>query len=187
MARPAPRPPPAARKRTRVAGASKAGMKVAGPRAPDETELARFVEHTGMIYESLGMPPMAGRIVGRLLVCDPPHQSMSELQAALRASKGSISTMTRLLQAAGLVERVPMPHDRREYVRVPPFAFERLVSQMTERTARIRRLAEEGLELLRGAPAARRERLVHMRDFHLFIEREIPRVLARFGTKPRAR
>ncbi len=48
---------------------------------------------------------MAGRMLGWLLICDPPHQSMNAIADVLQASKGSISTMTRLLIQLDLIER----------------------------------------------------------------------------------
>ena len=40
-----------------------------------------------------------------MLICDPPAQSAGELADVLGASKGSLSTMTRLLIQVGLIER----------------------------------------------------------------------------------
>ena len=39
----------------------------------------------------LGMTPMAGRMRGWLLICDPPEQTAAELADALQASRGAIS------------------------------------------------------------------------------------------------
>jgi DNA-binding transcriptional regulator GbsR (MarR family) len=189
MARSAPRPPPP--KTVRPARAAKPASRRATPARKavrpevDEHEVARFVEQAGLTYEEMGLPPMGGRIIGWLAVCDPPHQSMAELQQAVRASKGSISTMTRMLLAAGLVERVPVPHDRREYVRIPPFAFDQVTHQLAARTERIRRLAADGLAVLRDAPPARRERLERLQAFYEFLGRELPRVIARFERETR--
>jgi DNA-binding transcriptional regulator GbsR (MarR family) len=47
---------------------------------------------------------MAGRILGWLLISDSPHQSSEQLVNGLEASKGSISSMTRLLIQINLIE-----------------------------------------------------------------------------------
>ena len=65
-----------------------------------------FVEDVGLLLEQGGILAWPGRIVGWLLICDPPHQSTSQLAQVLGASKASISTMTRLLIQMGLVEQV---------------------------------------------------------------------------------
>ena len=56
----------------------------------------QFVEEVGIVFEQTGLPRMAGRILGWLLIAEPPHQSTEQLINALMASKGSISSMTRL-------------------------------------------------------------------------------------------
>ena len=42
-----------------------------------------FVEEVGLLFEHAGLPRMAGRILGWLLICDPPHQSPGELAEVL--------------------------------------------------------------------------------------------------------
>lgn len=36
-----------------------------------------FIEDVGLLLEESGLPRMAGRILGLLLICNPPHQSPS--------------------------------------------------------------------------------------------------------------
>jgi len=90
--------------RERVQRVQRAPSRTA-PRAITPEEAA-YVEEVGVIYEGMGFPRMAGRIIGWLLICDPPHQSQAQLGAVLHASKGSISTMTQMLLRTGLVKRV---------------------------------------------------------------------------------
>ena len=81
-------------------------------------EERNFVEEVGLFFEQTGMPRMAGRILGWLLISDPPHQSTDELAGGLIASKGSISTNTRLLIQIGLIERLSLPGVRHDYFRI---------------------------------------------------------------------
>ena len=149
--------------------------------APDPREEAAFIEETAILYETLGLPRIAGRIIGRLLICDPPHQSLSELGASLKASKASISMMTRFLLQIGIVKRVSLPGERRDYVTIPLGWHDQIMAQQTERTRKIRQLAEHGLQVLTGAPPARRQRLEEMRDLYAFFEREMPALLDLWG------
>jgi len=64
-----------------------------------QVEEKRFVEEVGIFFEQSSLPRMAGRILGWLMISNPPHQTTGELTQALLASKGSISTMTRLLSS----------------------------------------------------------------------------------------
>ncbi len=148
----------------------------------DERELAKknFVEDMGRLFEQAGLPRMAGRILGRLLLAYPPHQSLDELAEALMASKGSISTTTRLLIQIGLIERFSLPGVRHDYFRIKPGAFQHAFKQSAEEIAQVRKLAERGLELLKGEPSQARQGLEEMHQMYVFFEREYPLLLERW-------
>ena len=139
-----------------------------------QIEVKGFIEEVGLLFEFTGLPRMAGRILGWLLICDPPHQSTGELAEVLQASKGSISTMIRLLIQAGMVERTGVPGKRRDYFRITLGTWSVLIEQRQAQIAAVRQLAEHGLELLAGEDCHRLARLREMRDFHAFFERELP-------------
>ncbi len=139
-----------------------------------------FVEDVGLSFEMVGLPRMAGRIFGWLLLSDPPHQSPGELADVLQASKGSISTMTRLLVQIGLIERISLPGQRRDYFRIKPHAWTELTKQRMAQITAFRQLAERGLELLEGENPQLRDRLIEMRDMHAFLEQELPALIQRW-------
>ena len=57
---------------------------------PSDAELT-FADHTGRFYaRRYGFPPMLGRLIGYLSVCDPPDQSIGELAEALLAYRGTV-------------------------------------------------------------------------------------------------
>lgn len=133
-----------------------------------------FVEEVGLLFELVGLPRMAGRIFGCLLISEPPQQSSGALAEVLQASKGSISTMTRLLLQIGLIERVSIPGDRRDYFQIKSHAWTQLSQQRLTQITAFRQVAERGLELLHGRSPALQKRLLEMRDIHAFWERELP-------------
>jgi len=140
-----------------------------------------FVEETGLVFEQTGLPRMAGRIFGRLLIAEPPHQSTGQLTESLMASKGSISTMTRLLIQTGLIERISLPGIRHDYFRIRPDAWRHMVRHgLEEEISMFRRLAEHGLEL-EGKPLPMRERLEEIHNVYSFLEQEFPNLVARWG------
>ena len=83
-------------------------------------EKRHFIEDISLYFEQMGMPRMAGRILGVLLICDPPEASINDLCEQLQASKSSISTNTHLLDEMGLIERVASPVPRQMYYRFTP-------------------------------------------------------------------
>jgi DNA-binding transcriptional regulator GbsR (MarR family) len=162
-----------------VGGGPGAGNKSGVPGERPAAALT-FVEEMALFLEREGLPRMAGRIFAWLLVCDPPHQSAADLATVLRASKGSISSMTGLLVRARLIERTALPGHRRDYFRVRPRAMSELMMEATARIAAFRRLSEQGLALLEDRPEAVRERLQDMRAVAAFLEAEYPALVARW-------
>ena len=146
-----------------------------------QAEEQSFVEDVGIVFEQTGLPRMAGRILGWLLISDPPHQSTEELTEALMASKGSISTMTRHLIHIGLIERLSLPGVRHDYFRIRPDAWQHMIRRgLVDEIRMVRELAERGLELLADKTPLTRKWLEEMRDVYTFLEREFPTLLTRW-------
>jgi len=145
------------------------------------TQEKQFAEEVGIVFEQTGMPRMAGRILGWLLISDPPHQSTEQITEALQASKGSISTMTRLLIQLGLIERLSLPGIRRDYFRLRSDAWQHMIGRgLTGEITMVRQLAEHGLELLGDKTSTTRKWLEEMLDVYTFLEREFPALLERW-------
>ncbi len=143
-------------------------------------KLDTFVEQVGEIFASAGHQRIAGRLFGWLLICDPPHQSAAEILEATGASKASVSTNLRLLQAAGLVKRIGVAGERRAYYQMNIEAWSKDLEGRVAEISAMRRVAESGLEALESAPVERRERLEAMRAFYTFFEKEMPMLLERW-------
>jgi DNA-binding MarR family transcriptional regulator len=158
----------------------------------DESSHLRCVqlaEQIGVLYEQLGGTRIAGRLLGWLVVCDPAEQSSAQLADALSASRGSVSTGTRALVAAGLIEKVRFPGDRSTYFRIRPGAWPRALQASMAALTLLRETAAHGLGDLRtaGLPEARLERLRELHDTYAFFERELPALIQRYRDQhPRA-
>jgi DNA-binding transcriptional regulator GbsR (MarR family) len=149
---------------------------------PEEraTELRHFVEEMGLHFEYGGIPRMAGRIFGHLLVCDPPEQSAEEVARSIQASRASVSTMTRLLIQTGLVERQVFPGKRHDLFRIHSEAFRTQLLERVRLLALFRQLLERGLSAMEGAPERAVRRLAEMHHMYAWMEREIPRLIERY-------
>lgn len=146
-------------------------------------EERHFVEDVGLFFEQMGFPRMAGRILGRLLICDPSEQSAGQLADALQASKGSLSTMTRLLIQIGLVERVGLPGHRRDYFRIRRGAWPLLIKTQMQAMTGLHQVVERGLVLVDGREPALNQRLLEAHDLYAFLERELPALLGRWESE----
>lgn len=82
-------------------------------------ENQRFIERMGLVWEQEGIPRIAGRIFGFLLLQDSAC-SLDDMAAALEVSKASISTDARRLEQLQLIQRVSRPGDRRDYYAIAP-------------------------------------------------------------------
>jgi DNA-binding transcriptional regulator GbsR (MarR family) len=141
---------------------------------------SRFVEEMGQVLASYGMTPMAGRMWGWLMICEPPEQTAAEIAEALHASRGAISGTARLLANAGLIRRSTRRGDRREYFSAPPETFEMFLQNAGRIYRQFREMAERGLEAIADRPPESRARLQEFRDVFAFVEREVPAVVDRF-------
>lgn len=145
-----------------------------------DTELSekrQFAEDFGILFERMGMQPMAGRIWGWLLAANPPRQTAAEIAGALSCSRSSVSTMTGALMHLGMIERVAMPGDRNRYYRVSSGGFTQMLRTEMALTASIRRMAERGLNIVAGDPPEARAALEEYRDCCAFFEREFPALI----------
>lgn len=139
-----------------------------------------FVEEMGQALAAYGMTPMAGRMWGYLLICDPAEQTAGDLADALRASRGAISGTARMLATAGMIRRTKRGGERREFFSAPPEAFDQFLASAGRIYRQFREIAERGLAAIEDRPSDTRARLGELRDVLAFVEEEIPAVIDRF-------
>jgi DNA-binding transcriptional regulator GbsR (MarR family) len=142
-------------------------------------EQKHFIEDISLYFEQMGLPRMAGRILGVLLISNPPEQSMTDLCEVLQASKSAISTNTRLLSEMGLIERAPSPVPRQVYFRFTAGGWVVFMRMRLRLMASLHQIAERGLELLKGEEPALCARLQEAHDMFSLIEEELPALLER--------
>ncbi len=114
-----------------------------GDGAPESGQLVEELAHA---FGAFGVPRMAGRLLGQLLVSTEPYETLDSLAGVLGASKASMSTMARLLVSAGLIERVAVPGGRRDHYRIRPGAWPELNSDRVEALSRLGAVAARGGE-----------------------------------------
>jgi len=138
---------------------------------------AAYVEDVALYWEAQGLPRIAGRIVGWLMICDPPHRSARQLADDLGASKASVSTMTRLLLTSGSIEVVPVPGERATHYALTVEGIEHKLVRRVQGIVSFADLARQGLELVEPEQA---DRLEQIASLYTFLERELPLLLARW-------
>jgi DNA-binding transcriptional regulator GbsR (MarR family) len=120
-------------------------------------------------------PPMVGRLIGYLAVCDPPQQSIGELADALLASRSAITNAVKTLETMRLIRRTRVAGQRMDRVRLDPSSPQAMGLDPTE-YEEMKELVREGLEVVRDAPAERQALLVEWSEFTDFLIEQIKRM-----------
>ncbi len=144
--------------------------------SPQRTARHEYADEIGLYYEERGLPRIAGRILGWLLVCEPPQQSADQLAAELGVSRGSVSMSMKLLRANEVIEIVAFPGDRRTYYRLRPGFWLEEASQKARQAAEWVKVAERGLDLLADSPPESRRRLHEAREMYSFLAEQYARI-----------
>ena len=139
----------------------------------------QFAEDFGVTGERVGMPRMTARLLGWMLICDPPTQSIADLERALGVSRASISIATRLLQASGLIRRVAQPGTRGYRFELDPAFFSGQMNAANPFRL-LREVLERGIEVAGGPNDPRAARLREARDFYAFVEHAVPDAIERY-------
>jgi DNA-binding transcriptional regulator GbsR (MarR family) len=124
--------------------------------------LLEWVEQVAMFLAADGVPPIAGRILGWLMVCDPPEQSAAQIAEAIGASRASLTTNLRVLLTMGFMTKRTRPGERTAYYRLAEGAWEAVVRRQIAALASFREVAAAGLDLL----GPRTERAARIREAH---------------------
>jgi DNA-binding transcriptional regulator GbsR (MarR family) len=131
---------------------------------PRDEEIT-FADHLGRFYaRRYGFPPMVGRVLGYLLVCDPPAQTIAELSDALLASRSAITGALDVLVRLQAIRRSRAAGERMDRVRVDFSSAQSRGFDITE-YQELGDLAREGLQVLADASPERRTTLVEMAAF----------------------
>jgi DNA-binding MarR family transcriptional regulator len=142
---------------------------------PTDAEIT-FADHMGRFYaRRFAFPPMVGRLLGYLSVCDPPEQSIGELADALLASRTAITNAVKALETMRAVRRTRAAGERMDRVRIDLSSPQSLGMDVTE-YEELRELAHEGLDVLRDAPVERQAVLREVAAFADFLLEQVPQM-----------
>lgn len=140
---------------------------------PTDAELT-FADHMGRFYaRRYAFPPMVGRLLGYLAVCDPPEQSIGELAGALLASRSAIAGAVKALEATHSIRRSRAAGERLDRVRLDLSSPQARGFDMSE-YQELGELVREGLQVVADAPPARRAVLLEMAAFADFLCERLP-------------
>lgn len=142
---------------------------------PTDAEIT-FADHMGRFYaRRYSFPPMVGRLVGYLAVCQPERPTIGELADALLASRSAITGAVQILETIGVAHRSRAAGERMDRVGIDLRSEKSLGMDVTE-YEELLALAREGLEVVRDAPLERQAVLLEMAAFCEFLLEDVPRM-----------
>lgn len=145
----------------------------------DDDALMRVVDGFGTFMVDSGLPRTSGRLMGWLLVCDPPQQTTSQLVEALHTSKASVSQATQLLAGVGLITKTHRRGTRELTYEMSPGVWERGFEAKHAMIEKMRDLAEEGLAHAEKSGHSA-DRLREVRDIYAFVSDEYGQMLRKW-------
>jgi hypothetical protein len=149
---------------------------------PTDAELT-YADHMGRFYaRRYSFPPMVGRLIGYLSVCDPPEQTINELANALLASRSAIAGAIRMVEGLGTIRRTRAAGERMDRVKLDLGSPKAMGMDITE-YEELRDLAHEGLEVLGDAPMERRALLLEISAFSDFLVEQVQRMKEEWETR----
>src|ERR1700759_3855153 len=151
-------------------------------RVPTDAEIP-FADHMGRYYaRRFAFPPMVGRLIGYLAVCDPPEQSIGELAEALLASRSAIANAVKTLETMRLLRRTRVAGERLDRVRLDPTSPQAMGLDTSE-YEEMSELVREGLDVVREAPAERQALLREWAEFAEFVIEQVKRMQRERGER----
>lgn len=148
----------------------------------DRDKVLIFADHVGRFYAGrYGFPPVTGRVIGYLGVCEPMQQSINDISNTLLTSRSAINNAIKQLEQQRLINRTRPAGTRADLVSFNPQGWQSNgfdPSEYTEMAALLR----EGLQLLGDGKTERREALEIAVSLNEYMAEQLPKIYEEFTT-----
>ena len=136
-----------------------------------------FTDSVASFYaREYGFPPVAGRLLGYLLICQPAKRTIADLSEELQASRTAITAAVTLLERYHAVRRTRSAGQRSDHVGLDPRALDPTgFAAESYRTQAA--LAREALDLLTDGESSRRAMIAEAAEFYEFLAERMPALL----------
>lgn len=134
-----------------------------------------YADHMGRYNaQRHGLPPVMGRVIGYLSVCEPMEQSINDIADALLTSRSAVNNALKMLETQKLIQRTRPAGTRADLISLNPVSMENGFDPAEYQE--LAELAREGLELLKDAPPERREALEATASLGDFLAERLPQL-----------
>jgi hypothetical protein len=155
-------------------------MQTVDAAASTEAAKKEHIEKVGVFFEKSGFPRMVGRVLGFLLIAEPPHKTFNEIQEYLQASKSSISTSLQFLLNQGLIGYFTQPGDRKRYFRLNVENWLEMMRKELCHFGVVSRMMRDCVKLRGKEHDQFNQALGDIADFYAFFEQESLQLLDRY-------
>ena len=150
-----------------------------------EAELS-YADRLGQFFASYsGIPPVAGRLLGYLIVCQPERQSINELASAIKASRSAVVGAAQLLENRHVVKRSRVAGNRNDLISFDADGFENRGFDAAP-YLQMAALFKDGYSYVNDAAVERQSHLQELVDFAQFLAERMP-ILRKDWLEHRAR
>jgi DNA-binding MarR family transcriptional regulator len=138
-----------------------------------------FVARVGEHYHNDGFPLDSGRVLGWMIISDPPEQSATEIAARLAVSPSTVDAVAEQLVPATLLNR--RDGENGEYfLSLSDEAWPRVVSHTFAGWPGLHQILKDGSSALAGEPAERSARVDNMERLFAYLVTELPDMMRRW-------
>ena len=148
-----------------------------------DSDALAFTDRMADFYaREYGFPPVAGRVLGYLLICQPPEQTVAGLSKALLASRSAITGAVALLARYHVVRRTRSAGQRMDHITLDPRALDPtgFAGAIYQEQAT---LAREALAMLEDGPSGRRSMIEEGAAFYDFLAERMPALLTEWHAR----
>ncbi len=143
----------------------------------------RQVERIGVGFEKAGIPPVGARIIGLLMMAEPPYLSFDDLVEYTQASKSSVSNALKTLQTEGLVDYITFSGDRKRYFQLYSSTWVEIMKDRLTAFTSLRQIIKETLELRSSQYPEFNHTLTEVVDLYRELEEKMMRTIEDWENK----
>ena len=148
-----------------------------------QADKQRQVERIGVGFEKAGIPPVGARIIGLLMMAEPPYLAFDDLVEYTQASKSSVSTALKFLQVEGLVDYITFSGDRKRYFQLYSSTWVEIMKDRMTAFTSLRQIIKETLELRSSQYPEFNHTLAEVAELYQQLERKMIKTIEDWENK----
>lgn len=139
-------------------------------------EQRELIERMGVFYEQHGIPPMEGRIMSLLIVCDEPELTFDQIRELLGISKSTTSSALNTLLITKRVIYRTKPGDRKRYFASNILQWQESFTENFQKFFEVIKIMKEALNQRTPKTPEFNRQMAEFIEFTEYISVEFPRI-----------